>query len=135
MTAGILSSYVLGILVQSDQETSIACTESATDDAAAVEQSISLNNGAVLLDTQCDDFVPGWKCGDFSEDSSSGMMVGSCSGELPHWRILAWVAAMFAVLLFLLMLAMPESPSWLLKNKQVCYAFLLRSTHSACTHS
>jgi hypothetical protein len=128
-----LASYVVGIAVTTDQTTAIECTEYNGDDgssssssspssssSSSSSSSISLNGGSTMTGKTCDDFVNGWEChSEGNVDEGNGDVNGYCSGELPHWRVLAWVAAFVAMLLFVLMLAMPETPNWLLKNKQM----------------
>ena len=139
VTVGILVSYVVGIAVTTDQVTAIECSEpiDSSDDDDGVYYSISLNGGAAMTDARCSDFVTGWQCHttvlpsisnassvnatNTTNDMRGGhddgaMAVGRCSGALPHWRVLAWAAAFAAALLFALMLAMPETPNWLLKH-------------------
>ena len=120
LTTGILVSYLLGILATADQTTAIECTVPMGVDEQQGEStqdpSICLNDGKTITDTECDDFVSGWDCK--ASNTSATMMVGYCTGELPHWRFLAWVASLVAGLLFTLILLMPESPPWLLKVNQ-----------------
>lgn len=113
---------MLGIAVENNQKTSVECTEpgpadNETDEKSR-EPSICLNDGKTLTDTKCDDFVSGWDC-DSTWNIETNTMTGYCTGDLPHWRVLALVAAGVAVLFLILMLNMPESPQWLLKNNQV----------------
>ena len=115
VTIGILASYVVGILVEEDQQTGIRCNPVAfTDD----NLNALVFNGKSATGETCDDVVAGWTC-ELYRPSGGGddpsAWPAYCEGSLPKWRVLAWVAAAASAALFVCMSFMPETPVFLFK--------------------